>query len=100
MHARYSAEVTMTDHWLGHFMDRFYELGLEENTMIVLLSEGVSRIDDAIAENGATSLRDLGRVLGLPAGCEETEFCIRVRQSTGRRFMYEPRTAIDLDRAA
>jgi len=38
---------------------------------------------------------DLGRVLGLPAGCEETEFCIRIRQSTGHRFMYEPRTTID-----
>ena len=38
---------------------------------------------------------DLGRVLGLPAGCEETEFCIRLRQSTGCRFMYEPRTTID-----
>ena len=33
------AEVTMTDHWLGHFMDRFYELGLDENTVIVLLSD-------------------------------------------------------------
>ena len=29
----------MTDRWLGHFMDRFYELGLDENTMIVLLSD-------------------------------------------------------------
>lgn len=38
---------------------------------------------------------DLGRVLGLPAGCEETEFCIRLRQSTGCRFVYEPRTTID-----
>ena len=35
----YAGEVTMTDHWLGHFMDRFYELGLDENTVIVLLSD-------------------------------------------------------------
>ena len=39
LHAIYAGEVTMTDHWLGHFMDRFYELGLEQNTMIVLLSD-------------------------------------------------------------
>ncbi len=29
----------MMDHWLGHFMDRFYELGLEKNTVILLLSD-------------------------------------------------------------
>ncbi len=39
LHAIYAGEVTMTDRWLGHFMDRFYELGLDENTMIVLLSD-------------------------------------------------------------
>jgi arylsulfatase A-like enzyme len=39
LHAIYAGEVTMTDRWLGHFMDRFYELGLEENTVIVLLSD-------------------------------------------------------------
>ena len=35
----YAAEVTMTDHWLGHFLDRFLELGLDENTVILLLSD-------------------------------------------------------------
>ena len=39
LHAIYAAEVTMTDAWLGHFMARFYELGLDENTVIVLLSD-------------------------------------------------------------
>ena len=39
LHAIYAGEVTMTDRWLGHFMDRFYELGLDENTVIVLLSD-------------------------------------------------------------
>ena len=29
----------MTDRWLGHFMDRFHELGLHENTVILLLSD-------------------------------------------------------------
>ena len=38
-HAAYAGEVTMMDHWLGHFMDRFYELGLEKNTVILLLSD-------------------------------------------------------------
>jgi arylsulfatase A-like enzyme len=39
LHAVYAAEVTMTDRWFGHFMDRFYELELDKNTMIVLLSD-------------------------------------------------------------
>ena len=29
----------MMDHWLGHFMERFYDLGLQKNTVIVLLSD-------------------------------------------------------------
>jgi arylsulfatase A-like enzyme len=39
LHAIYAAEVTMTDVWLGHFLDRFHELGLDENTVVVLLSD-------------------------------------------------------------
>jgi len=39
LHAVYAAEVTLADHWLGHFMDRFYELGLDKTTVIVLLSD-------------------------------------------------------------
>ena len=39
LHAAYAGEVTMMDHWLGHFMERFYELGLQKNTAIVLLSD-------------------------------------------------------------
>jgi arylsulfatase A-like enzyme len=39
LHAIYAAEVTLTDVWLGHFLDRFFELGLEENTVILLLSD-------------------------------------------------------------
>ncbi len=38
-HAAYAGEVTMMDHWFGHFMERFYELGLQKNTVIVLLSD-------------------------------------------------------------
>ena len=39
LHAVYAGEATMTDRWLGHFLDRFYELGLQENTVILLLSD-------------------------------------------------------------
>ena len=39
LHAAYAGEVTMMDHWLGHFMERFYDLGLQKNTVIVLLSD-------------------------------------------------------------
>jgi arylsulfatase A-like enzyme len=39
LHAAYAGEVTMVDHWLGRFMERFYELGLDRNTMIVLLAD-------------------------------------------------------------
>jgi arylsulfatase A-like enzyme len=39
MRALYAAEVTMTDRWLGVFLDRFHELGLERDTVIVLLSD-------------------------------------------------------------
>ena len=39
LRAVYAGEVTMTDRWLGHFMDRFYELGLADNTVIVVLSD-------------------------------------------------------------
>ena len=39
MHARYSAEVTMTDRWLGHFLDKAQDLGILDNTMLILLSD-------------------------------------------------------------
>jgi arylsulfatase A-like enzyme len=38
-HADYAAAVTMTDRWLGSFLDRFDELGLADNTAIVLVSD-------------------------------------------------------------
>ncbi len=39
MKARYSAEVTMVDRWLGSFLDTMRELNLFENTLLVLLSD-------------------------------------------------------------
>ncbi len=35
----YAAATTLTDKWLGHFMDRFYELGLDSDTAVVFLSD-------------------------------------------------------------
>jgi arylsulfatase A-like enzyme len=39
MRARYSGELTMMDRWLGRFLDRMEELGLFENTLLILLSD-------------------------------------------------------------
>jgi arylsulfatase A-like enzyme len=39
MHARYSAEATMADHWLGYFLDKAQGLGILDNTMLILLSD-------------------------------------------------------------
>jgi len=37
--ALYAAEVTLVDKWLGKFLDKIDELGLRENTLVVLLSD-------------------------------------------------------------
>jgi arylsulfatase A-like enzyme len=39
MQALYSAEVTMTDRWLGNFLDRMEELNLFENTLLMVFSD-------------------------------------------------------------
>jgi arylsulfatase A-like enzyme len=39
MKARYSAEVTMMDRWLGRFLDKMEELNLFENTLLIILSD-------------------------------------------------------------
>ena len=39
MKALYAAEVTMTDRWLGVFLDRLYDLKLERDTIVVLCSD-------------------------------------------------------------
>ena len=35
----YAAEVTMTDWWLGHLIDRLHDLGLERDTVIALVGD-------------------------------------------------------------
>jgi arylsulfatase A-like enzyme len=50
MRALYSAEVTMTDTWLGNFLDKMDELGFSENTLLLVLSDhGI-----ALGEHNAT----------------------------------------------
>jgi arylsulfatase A-like enzyme len=39
MHALYAAELTMTDHWIGVFLDRLHRLALDRNTVIVLIGD-------------------------------------------------------------
>ena len=39
MRQLYAAEVTLVDVWLGRFLDRLENLGLAENTLVVLLSD-------------------------------------------------------------
>jgi arylsulfatase A-like enzyme len=39
MRAVYAAALTITDKWLGRFLDRFEEAGLADNTAIVFLSD-------------------------------------------------------------
>ncbi len=50
MRALYAGEVTMTDKWFGNFMNRMDDLGLMENTLLIVTSDhGVS-----LAEHGYT----------------------------------------------
>jgi len=50
MRALYAAEVTMTDRWFGHFLDKMDSTGLSENTLLIVLSDhGV-----ALGEHDAT----------------------------------------------
>jgi arylsulfatase A-like enzyme len=39
MRALYAAEVTMTDKWMGVFLDKLHALGLERDTVILLVSD-------------------------------------------------------------
>ena len=39
MRQLYAAEVTLVDVWLGKFLDRLANLGLDENTLVVLVSD-------------------------------------------------------------
>jgi len=37
--ALYAGEVSMVDRWFGHFMDKFYNMGLDKDTIVLLVSD-------------------------------------------------------------
>jgi arylsulfatase A-like enzyme len=47
--ALYAAEITMVDTWLGYFLNKVRQLGLMDNTIVVLMTDHGQNI----AENGA-----------------------------------------------
>ena len=47
--ALYAAEITMVDTWLGYFLNKVSQLGLMDNTIVVLMTDHGQNI----AENGA-----------------------------------------------
>jgi arylsulfatase A-like enzyme len=42
----YAAEVSMTDHWLGTLLERLHNLGLERETIVVLLGDHGIQLGD------------------------------------------------------
>ena len=65
----------MMDTWFGHFMDRFYELGLQKNTVIVLLSDHGYLLGE----------RGLHRQGAVPAPPGARSGAVRVVHPDGRR---------------
>ncbi|MBA3424428.1 MAG: sulfatase [Rubrobacter sp.] len=39
MRSLYAGEVTMADHWLGKFMEKAHDLGIMDNTLLVVISD-------------------------------------------------------------
>lgn len=59
--ALYAAEVTMVDHWLGKFLDKIDEVGLRDNTLVVLLSDHGKIVGEF--DNFGMSNKDTSRYL-------------------------------------
>jgi len=75
MRALYAAEVTMADRWLGRFLEKIEELGLFEDTLIVLLSDD----GHALGEYG---------IVGKPVQAlwpELTDIAFLIRHPEGKR---------------
>jgi arylsulfatase A-like enzyme len=71
--ALYKAEVSMVDHWLGKFLDKIDELGLSEDTLVILLSDHgkiVGEFDHFGMSNKASSrfLYDVPLMVRRPDG--------------------------------
>ena len=73
MRALYAGELTLTDHWLGVFLERLDELGLRERTLVVVFSDhGVSLADRGYVGKSPTQLYaemvDVPLLIRHPAG--------------------------------
>jgi arylsulfatase A-like enzyme len=75
MHALYSGEVTMMDAWLGRFLNKMDETGLDEDTLLVLLSDH----GHAFGEHGYA-----GKVASALYP-ELTDIAFMIRHPEGRR---------------
>lgn len=74
MRALYAGEVTLVDHWLGHFLNKAKELALMENTVLVLLSDHGM----ALGEHGVTGK------LSYKMGPEVTDIPFLLRHPEGK----------------
>jgi len=75
MRALYSAEVTMADRWLGNFLERAHDLGVMDNTLLIVISDH----GHALGEHG---------YLGKPANAlwpELTDIVLFVHHPEGKR---------------
>ena len=75
MRALYAGEVTMADRWLGNFLGKAHDLGLMENTLLVVISDH----GHALGEQGVT---------GKPAYAlwsELTDIVFFVKHPKGKR---------------
>jgi len=75
MRARYAAEVTMVDHWLGRFLDRARELGMLEDTLLVVTSDhghqfGEHGVTGKVARGLWYELVDVPLIIRRPDGVD------------------------------
>jgi arylsulfatase A-like enzyme len=75
MRARYAAEVTMVDQWLGRFLDRARELGMLEDTLLVVTSDhghqlGEHGVTGKVARGLWYELVDVPLIIRRPDGID------------------------------
>jgi arylsulfatase A-like enzyme len=75
MRARYAAEVTMVDRWLGRFLDRARELGMLEDTLLVVTSDhghqlGEHGLTGKVARGLWYELLDVPLIVRRPGGID------------------------------
>ncbi len=75
MRALYAAEVTMADRWLGRFLEKAHDLGVMENTLLIVISDH----GHLLGEHGYTG--KLNHAL-YP---ELTDIVLMVRHPEGKR---------------